>query len=178
MHRYALRVSHVIQQMDSHIGGKGHCVLEMPSGTGKTVSLLSLIVSYQQVRFSQRIYTQQTKLPQFFPTKRKLIYCSRTVPEIEKALTELKRLMEYRIEAAETEEEKAKERSFTGLGLTSRRNLCLHPEVSKEKKGNVVDSRCRDLTCVSACEKGRANPGSVPLCDWHEVRYRLTLECS
>lgn len=29
---------------------KGHCVLEMPSGTGKTVSLLSLIVSYQQVR--------------------------------------------------------------------------------------------------------------------------------
>jgi Rad3-related DNA helicase len=28
---------------------QGHCVLEMPSGTGKTVSLLSLIVSYQQV---------------------------------------------------------------------------------------------------------------------------------
>lgn len=28
---------------------EGHCVLEMPSGTGKTVSLLSLIVSYQQV---------------------------------------------------------------------------------------------------------------------------------
>lgn len=27
----------------------GHCVLEMPSGTGKTVSLLSLIVSYMQV---------------------------------------------------------------------------------------------------------------------------------
>ena len=29
---------------------KGHSVLEMPSGTGKTVSLLSLIVSYQRVR--------------------------------------------------------------------------------------------------------------------------------
>lgn len=28
---------------------KGHGVLEMPSGTGKTVSLLSLIVSYQRV---------------------------------------------------------------------------------------------------------------------------------
>jgi DNA excision repair protein ERCC-2 len=28
---------------------QGHCVLEMPSGTGKTVSLLSLIVSYMQV---------------------------------------------------------------------------------------------------------------------------------
>lgn len=39
----------------------GHCVLEMPSGTGKTVSLLSLIVAYQQYK----------------PEKRKLIYCSR-----------------------------------------------------------------------------------------------------
>ncbi|KAG8767340.1 DNA-dependent ATPase of the nucleotide excision repair factor 4 complex, partial [Serendipita sp. 397] len=124
----------------------------MPSGTGKTVSLLSLIVSYQQ----------------FFPTKRKLIYCSRTVPEIEKALTELKRLMMYRIEAAETEEQKEKERSFTGIGLTSRKNLCLNPQVSTEKKGYVVDAKCRDLTNAAACEKGRANPGSVPLCDWHE----------
>jgi DNA excision repair protein ERCC-2 len=38
----------------------GHCVLEMPSGTGKTVSLLSLIVAYQQQ----------------MPEHRKLIYCS------------------------------------------------------------------------------------------------------
>ncbi|KZV93386.1 DNA repair helicase [Exidia glandulosa HHB12029] len=130
----------------------GHCVLEMPSGTGKTVSLLSLIVSYQQ----------------FFPTKRKLIYCSRTVPEIEKALAELKRLMAYRIECAETEEERERERAFTGLGLTSRKNLCLHPEVAKEKKGWVVDARCRDLTCTANGEKSRANPGSVPVCTWHD----------
>ncbi|CAZ85686.1 unnamed protein product [Tuber melanosporum] len=58
----------------------GHCVLEMPSGTGKTVSLLSLIVAYQQS----------------FPEPRKLIYCSRTMSEIEKALAELKALMAYR----------------------------------------------------------------------------------
>ncbi|KAF9451027.1 transcription factor TFIIH complex subunit Rad15 [Macrolepiota fuliginosa MF-IS2] len=130
----------------------GHCVLEMPSGTGKTVSLLSLIVSYQQ----------------FHLTKRKLIYCSRTVPEIEKALTELKRLMKYRESCAETEEDKAKERNYMGLGLTSRKNLCINPEVSKEKKGKVVDARCRDLTNAAVCEKGRADPGSVELCDWHE----------
>jgi DNA excision repair protein ERCC-2 len=130
----------------------GHCVLEMPSGTGKTVSLLSLIVSYQQ----------------FYPTKRKLVYCSRTVPEIEKALAELKRLMAYRIKFAETPEQKAKEESFMGLGLTSRKNLCIHPDVSKEKKGKVVDARCRDLTNSATCEKGRADPGSVELCDWHE----------
>ncbi|KAJ2931409.1 hypothetical protein H1R20_g5767, partial [Candolleomyces eurysporus] len=130
----------------------GHCVLEMPSGTGKTVSLLSLIVSYQQ----------------FYPTKRKLVYCSRTVPEIEKALTELKRLMAYRVECAETEEQKEKERNFFGMGLTSRKNLCINPEVAKEKKGTVVDAKCRDLTNTAVCEKARADPGSVPICDWHE----------
>ncbi|KAF8964680.1 hypothetical protein BDZ97DRAFT_1659853 [Flammula alnicola] len=135
----------------------GHCVLEMPSGTGKTVSLLSLIVSYQQ----------------FFPTRRKLIYCSRTVPEIEKALTELKRLMDYRIQCAETEEQRDKEKNFMGLGLTSRKNLCIHPEVAKEKKGKVVDARCRDLTNSAVCEKGRADPGSVELCDWHETLGKM-----
>jgi Rad3-related DNA helicase len=35
---------------------QGHCVLEMPSGTGKTVSLLSLIVSYQQVCIHSHIF--------------------------------------------------------------------------------------------------------------------------
>ncbi|TFY60783.1 hypothetical protein EVG20_g7289 [Dentipellis fragilis] len=130
----------------------GHCVLEMPSGTGKTVSLLSLIVSYQQ----------------FFPTKRKLIYCSRTVPEIEKALAELKRLMEYRISMAETDEQREKETNFMGLGLTSRKNLCIHPEVSKEKKGKIVDARCRDLTNSAVCNKNREDPGSVEVCDFHE----------
>ncbi|KAK0197115.1 hypothetical protein F5146DRAFT_1099421 [Armillaria mellea] len=139
------------------LDAEGHCVLEMPSGTGKTVSLLSLIVSYQQ----------------FHPARRKLIYCSRTVPEIEKALAELKRLLAYRIECAETEEQKQKERNFTGLGLTSRKNLCIHPEVSKEKKGKVVDARCRDLTNAAVCEKGRADPGSVELCDWHENLGKL-----
>lgn len=42
-------------------------------------------------------------------------------------------------------------------------------QVSKEKKGKVVDARCRDLTNSSVCTKGRENPGSVDLCDWHEV---------
>lgn len=101
----------------------------MPSGTGKTVSLLSLIVSYQQVGTVRVLCSNNIDSSQFFPTKRKLIYCSRTVPEIEKALTELKRLMEYRIECSETEEEKGKEKNFIGLGLTSRKNLCINPEV-------------------------------------------------
>lgn len=63
---------------------------------------------------------------QFYPQSRKLIYCSRTVPEIEKALAELKRLMEYR------EEQGANDGDFRGLGLTSRKNLCLNPDVGNE----------------------------------------------
>lgn len=43
-------------------------MLEMPSGTGKTVTLLSLITSYQLAH----------------PEVGQLIYCSRTIPEIEK----------------------------------------------------------------------------------------------
>lgn len=98
--------------------------------------------------------------------------------------------MAYRIEMAETEEEKAREQSFTGIGLTSRKNLCIHPEVrvqwlvvrnltyseqvAKEKKGKVVDARCRDITNSAACKKGREDPGSVDLCDWHEVRCTRT----
>ena len=51
---------------------KGHCVLEMPSGTGKTITLLSLIIAYM------KRYPDQYN---------KLIYCSRTVPEIEKVMS-------------------------------------------------------------------------------------------
>ncbi|ORZ26023.1 hypothetical protein BCR42DRAFT_458082 [Absidia repens] len=106
------------------LDAQGNCVLEMPSGTGKTVSLLSLIVSYQMQHPEQH---------------RKLVYCSRTVPEIEKALAELDHLMAYRQKEGLNED-------FFGVGLTSRKNLCLHPTVSKEKKGKLVDSKCRDMT--------------------------------
>ena len=60
------------------------------------------------------------------------------MPEIEKALAELKRLMEYRISCAETDEAREKERNFYGIGLTSRTNLCIHPEVSHFKVCNIT----------------------------------------
>jgi DNA excision repair protein ERCC-2 len=123
----------------------GHCVLEMPSGTGKTISLLSLIVAYQQ----------------HYPEKRKLIYCSRTMSEIEKALAELKNLMKYRTKELGYEEE------FRGLGLTSRKNLCLHPSVKREKSGNVVDARCRSLTAGFVKEK-KERGEDVDLCVYHD----------
>ncbi|KAK4040575.1 hypothetical protein C8A01DRAFT_35439 [Parachaetomium inaequale] len=123
----------------------GNCVLEMPSGTGKTVTLLSLIVAYQQ----------------YYPSHRKLIYCSRTMSEIEKALVELKALMKFRAERLGHEEE------FRGLGLTSRKNLCLHPSVKREKSGNVVDARCRSLTAGFVKEK-KDKGEDVEVCVYHD----------
>ncbi|VDN43248.1 unnamed protein product, partial [Dibothriocephalus latus] len=52
----------------------------MPSGTGKTVSLLSLIVAYMKAH----PYAVE-----------KFIYCSRTVPELEKVIEEMKELDKY-----------------------------------------------------------------------------------
>ncbi|KAL2823351.1 hypothetical protein BDW59DRAFT_148754 [Aspergillus cavernicola] len=123
----------------------GHCVLEMPSGTGKTVTLLSLIVAYQM----------------HYPTHRKLIYCSRTMSEIEKALAELKELMKYRTQQLGYTED------FRALGLTSRKNLCLHPSVKREKSGTVVDARCRSLTAGFVKEK-KERGEDVDLCVYHE----------
>ena len=123
----------------------GHCVLEMPSGTGKTVSLLSLIIAYQQ----------------HYPEHRKLIYCSRTMSEIEKALAELKALMKFRAEELGHAED------FRGLGLTSRKNLCLHPSVKREKSGAIVDARCRSLTAGFVKEK-KDKGETVDTCIYHD----------
>lgn len=86
---------------------QGHCLLEMPSGTGKTVSLLSLIVAYMVAN-------------PFDITK--LIYCSRTLPEIEKVVEELRKLFAY----YEKNDEKL---NMVGLVLSSRKNMCIHPQV-------------------------------------------------
>jgi len=80
----------------------------MPSGTGKTISLLSLIVAYMIAN----------------PLSvTKLIYCSRTVPEIEKVVEELKKLVAY------YERERGQKPKMVGLVLSSRKNLCIHPQV-------------------------------------------------
>lgn len=56
---------------------------------------------------------------------RKLIYCSRTIPEIEKVVEELKNLIKY------YEEQQGEKPSLVGVVLTSRKNLCIHPEVTQ-----------------------------------------------
>jgi hypothetical protein len=82
--------------------------------------------------------------------------------EIEKALAELKALMKYR------EEQLGHKEDFRGLGLTSRKNLCLHPSVKREKSGAIVDARCRSLTAGFVKEK-KDRGEDVPVCIYHDV---------
>lgn len=82
--------------------------------------------------------------------------------EIEKALAELKALMNYRAEQLGYEED------FRALGLSSRKNLCLHPSVKREKSGAVVDARCRSLTAGFVKEK-KERGEDVDLCVYHDV---------
>ncbi|MED6269645.1 General transcription and DNA repair factor IIH helicase subunit XPD [Characodon lateralis] len=128
------------------LDAKGHGVLEMPSGTGKTISLLSLIVAYQRA----------------FPLDvTKLIYCSRTVPEIEKVVEELRKLMEFY--AKETGEVN----NFLALSLSSRKNLCIHPEVSSLRFGKEVDGKCHSLTASYIRAQRHSNP-NLPVCRFYE----------
>ncbi|XP_067831112.1 general transcription and DNA repair factor IIH helicase subunit XPD [Heptranchias perlo] len=128
------------------LDAKGHGVLEMPSGTGKTVSLLSLIVAYQTM----------------YPLEvTKLIYCSRTVPEIEKVIEELRKLLDY------YEKQTGEKMQFLALALSSRKNLCIHPEVSGQRFGKEVDGKCHSLTASHIRMQHASNP-TVPICRFYE----------
>lgn len=101
----------------------------MPTGTGKTVCLLALTVSY--IKF---------KKPNF-----KLVYCTRTIVEMEKTLEELKSVMKQRTLDFK-EDDPCLYSSVLALCLSSRKNLCIHPKVSQEEDRVTVDSMCRQLT--------------------------------
>ena len=114
----------------------------MPTGTGKTVALLSLILAYQWANKDMG----------------KLIYCTRTVPEMEQVLDELKQLVKARVAALG---ESAGD--IVGMGLSARRNMCTHETVSKEPTREAVDRACRELTAPWKREEGGAET-----CDAHE----------
>ncbi len=100
-----------MKELKKTLDAPGHCILEMPTGTGKTVALFSLITSYQLLH----------------PRIGKLIFCTRTIPEMNKALEELRTIINFRDEVLLAEgKESAK---VLGVGLSARRNMCVHEEV-------------------------------------------------
>lgn len=133
-------------ELKKSLDAKGHCLLEMPTGTGKTVCLISLITSYQFAH----------------PEVGKLIYCTRTVPEMMKCIEELKRVIAYREKQLGPEGKKV-----LALCLSSRRNLCIHERVIEESDREAVDGACRDMT-ASWVRKKAESGGGGELCEFFE----------
>ncbi|XP_068658392.1 general transcription and DNA repair factor IIH helicase subunit XPD [Aristolochia californica] len=129
------------------LDAKGHCLLEMPTGTGKTIALLSLIISYA--------LSHPSSPP-------KLIYCTRTVHEMEKTLAELKLLYSH----IQTHLSGAVPQ-FLALGLSSRKNLCINPRVQSAESRDSVDASCRKLTASWVRALAAENP-NIPTCDFFE----------
>jgi len=150
------------------LDAKGDAILEMPTGTGKTVSLLALITSYQHAN----------------PECGKLIYCTRTVPEMTKCVDELKRVIEYRNKelaadvaaaaaVAPGTGAKAKPDTMLAVCLSSRRNMCIHPDVVGEGEREKVDAACRGMTASWVRQKALDGDGAVKLCDFFEQYEKL-----
>lgn len=107
------------------LDARGQGLLEMPTGTGKTVAVLALILAYQQT------YPDQTG---------KLVFCTRTVPEMTKALRELRSIVEYR------ESLYGLDQPFLAVGVSARKNMCIHPTVSRQGTADAINAKCRILT--------------------------------
>ncbi|KAL6840992.1 hypothetical protein ACP4OV_029252 [Aristida adscensionis] len=127
------------------LDARGHALLEMPTGTGKTAALLSLITSYALANPARPL---------------RLVYCTRTVHEMEKTLAELRLLFTHLPPAAA--------RSLLALGLSSRKNLCVHPQASAAAARDSVDTACRRLTASWVRERAASDPDATPLCDFYE----------
>jgi DNA excision repair protein ERCC-2 len=136
-------------ELKRSLDAKGHCMLEMPTGTGKTVALLALITSYQYAH----------------PETGKLVYCTRTVPEMGQCIAELKKVIEHRNSLM------GKSENVLAVCLSSRRNMCIHPDVVAQSDRERVDSKCRDMTAQWV----RANGSRDDLCQFYEGKVELVL---
>lgn len=138
-----------MKQLKRALDSGGHAVLEMPSGTGKTITLLSLITAYLTTCTTDKSF-------------RKFVYCTRTVEEMQKVLDEMKILVSSR------ERELNVPNDLLTVGLASRRHLCVHPTVS-HMETSAIDSGCRALTSAwvrDAVQNGAAD--SVEYCKFFE----------
>ncbi|KAG8477709.1 hypothetical protein CXB51_027694 [Gossypium anomalum] len=149
---YPEQYSYMIE-LKRALDAKGHCLLEMPTGTGKTIALLSLITSYS-------LSKPQTPI--------KLIYCTRTVHEMEKTLAELKLLHNYQIKHL------GPQARILAIGLSSRKNLCVNPTVLAAENRDSVDAGCRKLTASWVRAMAAENP-NVPTCQFLRIMRGLLL---
>ncbi|XP_058072574.1 general transcription and DNA repair factor IIH helicase subunit XPD isoform X1 [Magnolia sinica] len=152
-HIYPEQYSYMLD-LKRALDAKGHCLLEMPTGTGKTIALLSLITSYALAK------------PSNTP---KLLYCTRTVHEMEKTLAELRLLYDYQLRHL------GPSAQILALGLSSRKNLCINPTVVSSATRDSVDAGCRKLTASWVRALAAENP-NIPTCPFFENYEKVNSE--
>jgi DNA excision repair protein ERCC-2 len=173
--RIYLEQHQYMRALKQSLDAGGHCLLEMPTGTGKTVCLLSLITSYQFAN----------------PSAGKLVYSTRTVPEMNHVMEELATVLDYRATELAKENiqqppapplKKPRKSNKAPMGpipnaggsgvlalcLSSRRNMCIHERVMAESDREAVDAACRGMTSSWVIEEARKKPGSVETCGYFD----------
>jgi DNA excision repair protein ERCC-2 len=128
MHEFKKVLDARISTKDTKKASTG--LIEMPTGTGKTVTILTLALAYQHAH----------------PDIGKIFFCTRTIGEMTKCLQELKKVYAYQSEIFGT-----KDQHFLALGVSSRKNLCVNETAIEEIDGERVSSKCRELTVNGNC---------------------------
>eukprot|EP01012_Entosiphon_sulcatum_P020257 TRINITY_DN25237_c0_g1_i1.p1 TRINITY_DN25237_c0_g1~~TRINITY_DN25237_c0_g1_i1.p1 ORF type:complete len:1030 (+),score=110.86 TRINITY_DN25237_c0_g1_i1:1913-5002(+) len=132
-----------------------NALLESPTGTGKTLSLLCATLAWL---VQQRATEEAIGIPPPSPgadgannfglpsqsSRRKVIYASRTHSQLSQVIQEFKRTAYSNV--------------LTMAVLGSREQLCVHPKVSQQK-GGAQNALCRGLTRAHRCvfHNGTAN---------------------
>lgn len=120
-------------QLKLSLDAMGPSVLEMPSGTGKTVCILSLIIAYME---------QNDEVGP-------LIYCTRTIPELDQGIAELRNVLNTRLSVSKSDFDQ----KFLGIALSARANLCILPEVLEMPSRGDIDNACAKRTIPWSEEK-------------------------
>ncbi|KAF4734905.1 General transcription and DNA repair factor IIH helicase subunit XPD, partial [Perkinsus olseni] len=141
---------HYLKQALDASHGQG--LIEMPTGTGKTVTIMSLVTSYQLEH----------------PEMGKLVYCTRTVPEMNQAIRELKLVIEYRDRILAGEKPDEPPKRFLGIGLSARRNMCIHPDVAGQADRDKIDIMCREMTSNFIKKSSSSSSSSAGRCSFFE----------
>ena len=127
----------------------------MPCGTGKTMTILSFLVAYRR---------------QCPALVEKIVYCTRTVPEMLKVVEELRDLVSYY-------QESGINLDLLSVSLSARTNMCINPDVASCSNRLEVDLECRKRTATFARRNAKMSPNRTDLvrCGFFETLQQKTL---
>mmetsp|Transcript_24729 Transcript_24729/g.40945 ORF Transcript_24729/g.40945 Transcript_24729/m.40945 type:complete len:836 (-) Transcript_24729:1236-3743(-) len=145
--RIYLEQHQYMRSLKQALDAGGHCLLEMPTGTGKTVCLLSLITSYQFAN----------------PSAGKLVYCTRTVPEMNSVMEELAVVLNYRAEQLLLSEAGDIE-DATMTETQEEQESSSNPQRKKPRKVYKKTSSRPPMGPVISNNKGAGGSGVLALC--------------